>query len=101
MTLPSCFYGCRGWAWMCAMPLFLETFARHTEIDDGEQGEDKRLDAADEKDVEGLPEDQQSLHDRGQHHPEDAARQTRRHQARYVADQQAEQVDHQGAGKDV
>src|SRR3989442_15860346 len=56
--LPSCFYGCRGQAWMCAMPLFFETFARHTEIDDGEQGEDKCLDAADEKDVERLPQDQ-------------------------------------------
>src|SRR5712692_9640160 len=101
MTLPSCFYGCRGRAWMCAMPLFLETFARHTEIDDREQGEDKRLDAADEKDVERLPQDEQSLHDRGQHHAEGACRQTRRHQAGHVADQQAEQVHHQGAGKNV
>src|SRR5437868_2044525 len=101
MTLPSCFYGCRGWAWMRAMPLFFETFARHTEIDDGEQGEDKRLDAADEEDVERLPEDQQTLNGRGQHHPEGAARQTRRHQARHIADKQAEQVDHQRAGKDV
>src|SRR4029077_6075348 len=101
MTLPSCFYGCRGWAWMCAVPLFFETFARHTKIDDGEQSKDKGLDAAHEKDVEGLPEDEQSLHDRGQHDPEGAARQTRRHEARHVADQQAEQVDHQGSSKDV
>src|SRR5712692_9001739 len=101
MTLPSCFYGCRGRARTRGMPLFFETFARHTEIDDGEQCEDKRLDAADEEDVERLPEDEQSLHDRGQHHAEGASRQARWHQARHVADQQAEQVDHQGSGKDV
>src|SRR2546430_10575105 len=86
---------------MFAVPFFLESLARHTEIDDGEQREDERLDCADEEDVERLPDDETNLSQRSEYDAKRGRQPTAWHQPGEEGDERPDEIHHQRAGKDV